>query len=67
MTKEFKEGKSYTIMTIHKFEGEFKEIIEENGQEVAIFRTGGAGRYGEHTRKVPLANIYSSELKKNGR
>jgi len=66
MDKEFKPGKSYTIMTLHKFQGEFKEFIREDGEIVAVFKTGGAGRYGEHTRKVPVRNIFSSELTKNG-
>lgn len=61
---EFKEGKSYRITVYHKFEGEFQGVVEENGEPWAIFKTGGSGRYGEYTRKVPISNMISSELVK---
>jgi hypothetical protein len=51
-------------MVAHKFEGEFKEAIDENGTIYLIFKTGGENRFGDNVRKVPLRNILSAELNK---
>lgn len=67
MHDQLKIGKSYVVMVAHKFEGEFKEFIWERGVCFAVFLTGGEGRYGEHTRKVPVINLISVELTKNGK
>lgn len=66
MHDQLKEGKSYIVMVAHKFEGEFDRFEWENGVQYAMFKTGGAGRYGEHERKVPVINMISVELTKNG-
>jgi hypothetical protein len=64
MHDQLKEGKNYVIMTAHKFEGEFIGIEWENNVSYAMFKTPGEGRYGPSTRKVPVINLISVELKK---
>jgi len=65
VAKEFEEGKNYLVSVTHQFEGEFVGYeLNERGHQIAVFNTGGSGRYGEHQRKVPTYNIIESVVKK---
>lgn len=63
---EFKEGKKYVVAVTTSFVGEFKRTVKDpkTGEEIAVFATGGSGRYGEYERSVKTSTIVSSELTK---
>jgi long-subunit fatty acid transport protein len=66
MEKEFKVGKTYRIEVSHKFEGVFSHYDTEKGVKIAVFTQPGANRYGRNVRVVPVVNVISAELMKNG-
>jgi hypothetical protein len=44
----------------------FSHYDTEKGVKIAVFTQPGANRYGRNVRVVPVVNVISAELMKNG-